>query len=124
MDGKTDFYGLAKEFMDFYGWKGKTAQHEKKGRRQPVERIKTKTYTIQALASEIGMGPNKFFGVLREKGFLRRDNMPNQPYLQKGLLTIVKVAYTFSNGYTQFIPKARVTKKGMKYFKKVFGAAA
>jgi phage antirepressor YoqD-like protein len=75
---------------------------------------KEQTHTIHELAKEIGMGPNNLFAVLKHQGILRCDNLPHQPYMDDGYLSIENVPYV------QLIPKARVTQKGMDYFKKMF----
>ena len=72
------------------------------------------------MVSELGIGPNILFGMLREKNILRNDNMPGQPYREKGYLTIEPKLYTFSTGYSVLCPKTRITEKGMAYFKKIF----
>jgi phage antirepressor YoqD-like protein len=73
-----------------------------------------KIYTIHELAKEIGIGPNHLFGILKFQGILQCNNLPNQPYVDDGYLTIEQVRYV------QCIPKARITQKGMDYFKKMF----
>jgi phage antirepressor YoqD-like protein len=72
-----------------------------------------KTYTIHELAKEIGIGPNILFGILKAQGILRCNNLPNQPYVDDGYLAVENVRYV------QYIPKARITQKGMDYFKKM-----
>jgi phage antirepressor YoqD-like protein len=57
---------------------------------------------------------------LRDKGIIRGDNLPTNPYFRQGLLIVEKVPYAFSNGSVGYLPKTRVTKKGMSFFKKMF----
>jgi phage antirepressor YoqD-like protein len=72
------------------------------------------TYTIHETAKEIGVGPNIFFGMLKGRGVLRCGNLPSQTYIDSGYLTVENVRYT------QCVPKARVTEKGLEYLKKMF----
>ena len=81
---------------------------------------KSEIYTLQELAAELEIGPYIFHRLLREMGIIREDNLPTNSYFREGLLVVEKVPYAFKNGCIGFLPKTRVTKKGMAYFKKMF----
>jgi phage antirepressor YoqD-like protein len=82
--------------------------------------IKSEIYTLQELAAELEIGPYIFHRLLREMGIIREDNLPTNSYFREGLLIVEKVPYAFKNGCIGFLPKTRVTRKGMAYFKKMF----
>jgi phage antirepressor YoqD-like protein len=80
----------------------------------PGQTPKEHVYTIHETAKEIGVGPHIFFGMLKGRGVLSCGNLPSQTYIDSGYLTVENVRYT------QSIPKARVTEKGLEYLKKMF----
>ena len=82
--------------------------------------IKAEIHTLQELAAELGIGPIVFHRILRDKGILREDNLPTSAYFKQGLLIVEKVPYAFSSGFIGFLHKARVTRKGMAFFMKMF----
>jgi len=88
----------------------------------PKDTVETraKIYTLQELATEIGIGSNTFFKVLRNKKILRSDNMPSKEYFKNGYLIVEKVPYAFSSGFIGYLPKTRVTAKGKAFLKKMF----
>jgi len=83
---------------------------------------KEKIYTLQELALEFFIGTGTFFKLLRNKGILRSDNLPEKKYFRNGYLVVEKVPYQYSSGTIAFRPKTRVTSKGRDYFKKMFKA--
>ncbi|MDR0473428.1 MAG: phage antirepressor KilAC domain-containing protein [Treponema sp.] len=86
--------------------------------------IKANIFTLQELAAELGIGTVTFFKLLRYKGILRSDNLPTKAYFRQGYLIVEKVPYKFSSGFIGYLPKARVTAKGMAFLKKLFKAEA
>jgi len=82
--------------------------------------IKSEIYTLQELAAELEIGPYIFHRLLREMGIIREDNLPTNSYFREGLLIVEKAPYAFKNGCIGFLPKTRVTRKGMAYFKRMF----
>jgi phage antirepressor YoqD-like protein len=77
------------------------------------------TFTIKEAAEQLGFSPYKFFKMLREKGIIRNDNLPNGNTGEGNLMPAVR-CYVFSSGYSCLRPYTRVTKKGVAYLKKLF----
>ena len=85
---------------------------------------KSELFTLQELAAELSIGSHTFHKILRSRGILREDNLPTSTYFRQGLLIVEKVPYAYSSGCIGFLPKTRVTRKGMAYFKKMFKESA
>ena len=73
----------------------------------------------------VGMGQNRLFEILRNRGYLikgnRSDkNMPTQRSLEMGLLEIKETAVTHSDGHVTVNKTPKVTGKGQQYFINLF----
>ena len=75
------------------------------------------TFSIRDAAKKIQQRPNKFSEWLRSEGYLCKNNMPKQQYVNQGLFKThtgqSKEEYQFS--------QARVTSKGLAYFTNKLG---
>lgn len=73
----------------------------------------------------VGMGQNRLFETLRNRGYLikgnRSDkNMPTQRSLEMGLFEIKETAVTHSDGHVTVNKTPKVTGKGQQYFINLF----
>lgn len=73
----------------------------------------------------VGMGQNRLFEILRNRGYLikgnRSDkNMPTQRSLEMGLFEIKETAVTHSDGHVTVNKTPKVTGKGQQYFINLF----
>lgn len=50
--------------------------------------------TLTEVAKSLGVGPRKLFRFLRDKGILRRDNLPMQAHMERGRFRVVQSPYT------------------------------
>lgn len=75
------------------------------------------TFTLRDAAKKIQQRPNKFSAWLRCEGYLCRNNLPMQQYINQGLF---KTHTGQSRDEFQF-SQARVTSKGLAYFTKKLG---
>ena len=64
---------------------------------------------------DIGMGRNKFFNWLRVNGYLQKDNVPLQRYIDQGLFEVSETIIQRSEG-AMIKATTRLTGKGQKYF--------
>ena len=67
----------------------------------------------------MGMGRNKLFELLREKGVLRYNNEPYQDYVDRGYFRIVEQRYVDSYGHTKVGTKTVVYQKGVDFIRKI-----
>jgi phage antirepressor YoqD-like protein/predicted transcriptional regulator len=65
-----------------------------------------------------GMGRNKIFECLREKGILDRNNQPYQKYIDTGYFRIIESKYTTPQGDVRINLKTVVFQKGVEFIKK------
>lgn len=66
-----------------------------------------------------GMGRNKLFELLREKGVLRQNNEPYQKFVDAGLLRVIETSFQATDGSTHINRKTVVFQKGLDYIRKV-----
>ena len=72
--------------------------------------------TVAKLLNFKGMGRNKLFMFLQDKGLLRPNNEPYQQYVQRCLFEIK--LETFDKGFGERVyPKTMVTQKGLEYIR-------
>lgn len=73
----------------------------------------------------VGMGQNRLFEILRNRGYLIKGNrldknMPTQRSLEMGLFEIKETAVTHSDGHVTVNKTPKVTGKGQQYFINLF----
>lgn len=66
-----------------------------------------------------GVGRNKLFEILRDKGVLMRNNIPYQKYIDNGCFRTIEQKYTVPDGETRISIKTLVYQKGVDYIRKV-----
>lgn len=66
-----------------------------------------------------GVGRNKLFEILRDKGVLMRNNIPYQKYIDNGCFRTVEQKYSIPTGETRISIKTLVYQKGVDYIRKV-----
>lgn len=66
-----------------------------------------------------GVGRNKLFEILRDKGVLMRDNIPYQKYIDNGCFRTVEQKYSIPTGETRISIKTLVYQKGVDYIRKI-----
>lgn len=72
---------------------------------------------IAPFAKTIGWGPNKFFAQLRADCILMANNLPFQPYIDRGYLrTVEKAPYTDNHGGEHPTFTTMITGRGQEYF--------
>lgn len=70
-----------------------------------------------------GIGRNKLFEILRDKGILMRNNIPYQKYIDNGYFRTVEQKYNTPDGSIRINIKTLVYQKGVDYIRKVLEAA-
>lgn len=70
-----------------------------------------------------GVGRNKLFEILRDKGVLMRDNIPYQKYIDNGCFRTVEQKYHTPDGETRINIKTLVYQKGVDYIRKMLEVA-
>lgn len=72
------------------------------------------TYKFQEAGKKIQQRPNKFVKWLRDNGYLMKNNIPYQQYVDLGVMII----HTGINGEGFEFTQGRITTKGLSYFTK------
>lgn len=72
------------------------------------------TYKFQEAGKKIQQRPNKFVKWLRDNGYLMKNNIPYQQYVDLGVMII----HTGINGEGFEFTQGRITTKGLAYFTK------
>ena len=70
-----------------------------------------------------GIGRNKLFEILREKGVLMKDNIPYQRYIDNGWFWTIEQKYHTPDGETRINIKTLVYQKGVDYIRKILEVA-
>lgn len=70
-----------------------------------------------------GIGRNKLFEILREKGVLMKDNIPYQRYIDNGCFRTIEQKYHTPDGETRINIKTLVYQKGVDYIRKILEVA-
>lgn len=70
-----------------------------------------------------GVGRNKLFEILRDKGVLMRDNTPYQKYIDNGCFRTIEQKYHTPDGETRINIKTLVYQKGVDYIRKMLEVA-
>ncbi|HSH52327.1 MAG TPA: phage regulatory protein/antirepressor Ant [Bacteroidales bacterium] len=68
---------------------------------------------------DMGLGRNKLFQKLRNKGVLMHDNVPYQSYVDRGYFRIIETKFTKPDGSTHIQLKTLVYQKGLDYIRKI-----
>lgn len=71
-----------------------------------------------------GLGRNKLFELLRNKGILMSNNQPYQKYIDSGYFRVIEQKYTKPDGEIAINIKTLVYQKGVDYIRKVVREAA
>jgi len=66
-----------------------------------------------------GLGRNKLFDVLRNKGILMLNNQPYQKYVDAGYFRTIETSYTTPDGSTHVNIKTVVYQRGLAFIRKV-----
>lgn len=66
-----------------------------------------------------GLGRNKLFDVLRNKGILMPNNQPYQKYVDAGYFRTIETSYTTPDGSTHVNIKTVVYQRGLNFIRKV-----
>ena len=66
-----------------------------------------------------GLGRNKLFDVLRNKGILMLNNQPYQKYVDAGYFRTIESSYTTPDGSTHVNIKTVVYQRGLAFIRKV-----
>ena len=66
-----------------------------------------------------GLGRNKLFDVLRNKGILMPNNQPYQKYVDAGYFRTIETSYTTPDGSTHVNIKTVVYQRGLAFIRKV-----
>lgn len=66
-----------------------------------------------------GLGRNKLFDVLRNKGILMLNNQPYQKYVDAGYFRTIESSYTTPDGSTHVNIKTVVYQRGLNFIRKV-----
>lgn len=70
-----------------------------------------------------GIGRNKLFEILRDKGILMKDNIPYQKYIDNGCFRTIEQKYQMPDGETRISIKTLVYQKGVDYIRKILEVA-
>ncbi len=70
------------------------------------------TYKFQEAGKKLQQRPNKFIAWMREEGYINKNNMPYQRYIEQGLFKTHSGVNDYGHAYTQ----GRITTKGLSYF--------
>ncbi len=66
-----------------------------------------------------GLGRNKLFALLREKGVLMSGNIPYQEYVDRGYFRVLEQKYVTPDGETRISIKALVYQRGLDYIRRL-----
>ena len=66
----------------------------------------------------MGIGRNRLFEHLRQRGVLMNDNIPYQEYIDRGYFRTIEQKYTTPNGETKISIKTLVYQRGLEYIRK------
>ena len=66
-----------------------------------------------------GIGRNKLFELLRDKGILMQNNQPYQKYIDAGYFRTIESSYTTPDGMTHVNIKTVVYQRGLDYIRKM-----
>lgn len=70
-----------------------------------------------------GIGRNKLFEILRNKGILMKDNVPYQKYIDNGCFRTIEQKYSTPEGEIRISIKTLVYQKGVDFIRKTLEAA-
>jgi phage antirepressor YoqD-like protein len=68
---------------------------------------------------DIGIGRNKLFQKLRDKGVLMNNNIPYQTFIDRGYFRIIETKYVKPDGSTHIQLKTLVYQKGLDFIRKI-----
>jgi phage antirepressor YoqD-like protein len=78
----------------------------------------TNCQSVQEVAKILGMGPNRFFKILRDEGLLMRNNLPYQEHVDAGRFRVVERQYTDAVGESHTYSRTLVTGRGLAYIQR------
>lgn len=70
-----------------------------------------------------GIGRNKLFEILRDKGILMKDNVPYQKYIDNGCFRTIEQKFSTPEGEIRISIKTLVYQKGVDYIRKILETA-
>lgn len=71
-----------------------------------------------------GIGRNKLFEILREKGVLDRKNQPYQKYVDSGYFRVIETSFCLPDGTQKINLKTLVFQKGVNFIREIIKQAA
>ncbi len=71
--------------------------------------------TVQAVAKVLGLGPNRFFKLLRDEGLLMENNLPMQHHLDAGRFRVIERQFTDRDGESRTYTRTLITGRGLTY---------
>lgn len=74
---------------------------------------------IAAKTLNLGIGRNKLFDLLRQKGVLQQTNIPYQKYVDSGYFRTIEQKYTTPDGTTHINIKTVVYQRGLDFIRKI-----
>jgi anti-repressor protein len=80
--------------------------------------------TISEAAKVLGVGPRRFFEMLRDWGVLMVNNLPYQHHLDCGRFRVVEVPFTDPGGAKRTRLQTRVTARGLTYLQQKLAKAS
>ena len=110
-----------------------TEQEEKKALAGAIEELKPKAEFFDAVADSKtaielgtaanvlgikGVGRNKLFQFLRERGVLKENNEPYRKYIDLGYFRVIEQKYSKPDGTTHISIKTLVYQRGLDYIRK------
>lgn len=66
-----------------------------------------------------GLGRNKLFAFLREKGILMHNNVPYQEYVDRGYFRVIEQKWTTPDGETRISIKTLVYQRGLDFIRRL-----
>lgn len=78
---------------------------------------------VEKVLNYSGVGRNKLFEILRDRGILMKDNVPYQKYIDNGYFRTIEQKYSMPDGETRISIKTLVYQKGVDYIRKVLETA-
>jgi phage antirepressor YoqD-like protein len=78
----------------------------------------TNAQTIQEVAKILGVGPNRFFKILKDQGLLMWNNLPYQEHIDAGRFRVIERQYTDLAGESHTYSRTLVTGRGLAFIQK------
>ena len=128
---KTGGYNIEKISMKELAYKIIEIEEQKEKLQQTIEQqdkqityyddmlVAEGTFCLQNGAKALHLKPNKFIEALRMKGFLMKDNIAKQMYINSGLFATKIITHNNKENIKKEKLQTMITTKGIVYFAKV-----